>query len=195
MDEFVAPKSRTLRSFFVGKTSRQQFTRKAGIGDAQFQKVENFQSPLTFDHAQRLAKASGEDAKDIWYKHMFEDLKYQIAANTWIDVFKRIARYADELAKPECPLSVNEKRMLLDEFRDMVSVPTPNTPVPTEEDIAEVEKAKYQTWSDRLHEEQIENERDFYGRLRQDAQNERDSLGRNRPEQNLERDGSGRRKR
>ena len=196
MDEFVAPKSRTLRSFFVGKTSRLQFTRKAGISDAQFQKVENFQSPLTFDHAQRLAKASGEDAKDIWYKHMFEDLKYQIAYNTWIDVFKRIARYADELAKPECPLSVNEKRMLLDEFRDMVSIPTPNTPVPTEEDIEAIKAKTYgrnRTWSDRLHEEQIKNEQDFYDRLRQDA--ERDSLGRSRPRQNLERDSTGRRRR
>lgn len=194
MDEFVAPKSRTLRSFFVGKTSRLQFTRKAGIGDAQFQKIENFQSPLTFNHAQRLAQANGGDAKEIWYNHMFEDLKYQIAYNTWVDVFKRIARYADELAKPECPLSVEEKRALIDTFRDMVSIPTPNTPVPTEEGTEAIKAKAW--WSDRLHEEQIKNERDFYGRLRQDAERaERDSLGRSRPRQDLERDSTGRRRR
>lgn len=189
MDEFVAPKSRTMRAFYIGKTPRQQFVRKAGIGESQFARVEDFLSHLTFEHAQRLAKASGGDAKDIWYKHMFEDLKYQVANNTWIDVFKRIAKYADELTKPECPLSVEEKRTLIDSFRDMVSVPTPSTPAPTEEDLAEMEKGteaiKAKTYGNR----------DFYGRSRQAQENERDSLGRNRPEQNLERDGSGRRRR
>lgn len=201
MDEFVAPKSRTMRAFYIGRMPRQQFVRKAGVGESQFARVEDFLSHLTFEHAQRLAQASGGDAKEIWYNHMFEDLKYQLANNTWVDVFKRIAKYAGELAKPECPLSVEEKRALIDSFRDMVSIPTPNTPVPTEEDIEAIKAKTYgrnQMWSDRLHEEQIKNEQDFYDRLRQDAQNaqnERDSLGRNRPRLNLERDNTGRRRR
>lgn len=187
MDKYVVKKSKILQSLYVGETSRNQFSIKSGIGSFNFAKVENFTSPLSFKNAQRLSEASGEDAKDIWYKHMFEDLKYQIAANTWIDVFKRIARYADELAEPECPLSVNEKREILVAFRDMVSLEHPGTPVPTEEDIAEVEKG-----TEAIKAKTYRN-RDFYGRQRVQQEINRDSLGRKRPVSNLERDGSGRR--
>lgn len=182
MDEFVAPKSRTMRAFYIGRMPRQQFVRKAGVGEANFARIEDFENHLTFEFAQRLAQANGGDAKEIWYNHMFEDLKYQVAYNTWVDVFKRIAKYADELTKLECPLSVEEKRALIDSFRDMVSIPTPNTPVPTEEDTEAIKAKTY-------------GNRDFYGRSRPAQDMERDSLGRNRAEKNLERDGSGRRKR
>ena len=146
MDEFVAPKSRTMRAFYIGRMPRQQFVRKAGVGEANFARIEDFENHLTFEFAQRLAQANGGDAKEIWYNHMFEDLKYQIAYNTWVDVFKRIAKYANELTKLECPLSVEEKRTLIDTFRDMVSIPTPNTP----EDTEAIKQS----------------DRDFYGRLR-----------------------------
>lgn len=175
MDESVAPKSRTMRAFYIGRMPRQQFVRKAGVGEAHFARVEDFLTHLTFEHAQRLAKASGEDAKEIWYNHLFEDLRYQMANNTWIDVFKRIAKYAGELAEPECPLSRDEKKMLLDSFRGMLSVPTPSTPVPTKEDIAEVEKG-----TEAIKAKTYRN-RDFYGRKReQQDESKRDSLGRRR---------------
>ena len=127
-----------IRGSFFSSGAIQAAVYRQSYACAWEPKSSNFHAP-TFD-AQRLAQANGGDAKEIWYNHMFEDLKYQIAYNTWVDVFKRIAKYANELTKLECPLSVEEKRTLIDSFRDMVSIPTPNTPVPTEEDIAEVEK-------------------------------------------------------
>jgi hypothetical protein len=177
VDIFVARKSKTLQSLYDGKMSKKQFVLKAGMYGDNFANVEAFRTPLSFKNAQRLAGASGQSVGDLWKSHMIEDLKHQIEEGTWIDVFKRIASYADGLTKPECPLPVEEKRAVLATFRDIVSMDVPGIPVPTEEDTEAIKQS----------------DRDFYGRQRVQKEIDRDSLGRNRPGQNLERDGSGRR--
>ena len=172
MDKYVVRKSKTLQSLYAGEMSRNRFSIKSGIGSVNFTKIENFTSPLSFKNAQRMAEASEQSVKDIWLSHMAEDLVHQHEEGKEIKALKRIAWYAEELVKPECSFTVAEKEHILSVLKKMIDPPG---------------------WSDRLHEEQIKNERDFYGRLRQDA--ERDSLGRSRPRQNLERDSTGRRRR
>lgn len=208
MDMFVARKSKTLQSLYDGKMSKKQFVLKAGIYGDNFHNVELFRTPLSIKNARRVAGAAGEDTGDLWKSHMFEDLKFQIAEGTWIDVFKRIASYADELAKPECPLPVEEKKEILTAFREMISVPTPSTPVPTEEDTASVKqqdrdfhgrRRNRPEFSERLHQQQTENEQkerdEDLKRQEKERQEHRDFYGRKRPVQNLERDALGRRER
>ena len=178
MDKYVVRKSKTLQSLYEGEMSRNQFSIKSGIGSVSFAKIENFTSPLSFKNAQRLSEVSKQSVKDIFLSHMAEDLVYQHEEGEEIKALKRIAWYAEELAKPECSLTVAEKEHILSVLKKMVNPPG--------------------WWSDRLHEEQIKIEQDFYDRLRQDAERaerERDSLGRSRPKQDLERDSTGRRRR
>ena len=186
MTELVSKKSRTVQNLYVGKGTRTEFCYKSGVHSPALHNIESFKIGLSWLNAQRLSEMSEQSVKDVWLSHMAEDLVFQAEKNSELAMIKRMGFYADELMREECTLSVKDKKHILSVFGKIVDQFLPSY----EEDQAE--KA---WWSDRLHEEQIENERDFYGRLRQDAQNERDSLGRNRPEQNLERDGSGRRKR
>jgi len=187
MTGLVSKKSRTVQNLYVGKGTKTMFCYKSGVHSPALHNIESFKIGLSWLNAQRLSEASEQSVKDIWLSHMAEDLVYQAEKNSELAMIKRMGFYADELMKEECTLSVEDKKHILAVFGKIVDQFLPSY----EEDQAE--KAKYQTWSDRLHEEQIENERDFYGRLRQDA--ERDSLGRNRPRQNLERDSTGRRRR
>ncbi len=186
MTELVWKKSRTVQNLYTGKVTRTEFCHKSGVHSSGLRHIELFEIGLSWKNAQRLAEASEQSVKDVWLSHMAEDLVYQAEKNSELAMLKRMGFYADELMKEECTLSVKEKKHILSVFGKIIDQFLPSY----EEDQAE--KA---WWSDRLHEEQIENERDFYGRLRQDAQNERDSLGRNRPRQNLERDSTGRRRR
>lgn len=162
------------------------FCYKSGVHSPALHNIESFKIGLSWLNAQRMSEASEQSVKDIWLSHMAEDLVYQAEKNSELAMIKRMGFYADELMKEECTLSVEDKKHILAVFGKIVDQFLPSY----EEDQAE--KA---WWSDRLHEEQIENERDFYGRQRVHKEIERDSLGRSRPEQNLERDGSGRRKR
>ena len=186
MDKYVVRKSKTLQSLYAGEMSRNQFSIKSGINSVNFTKIENFTSPLSFKNAQRLSEASEQSVKDVWLSHMAEDLLYQAEKNSELAMLKRMGFYADELMKEECTLSVKEKKHILSVFGKIIDQFLPSY----EEDQAE--KA---WWSDRLHEEQIKNEQEFYDRLRKDAERERDSLGRSRPKLNLERDSTGRRRR
>ena len=174
MTGLVSKKSRTVQNLYVGKGTRTMFCYKSGVHSPALHHIESFNIGLSWLNAQRLSEASEQSVKDIWLSHMAEDLVHQHEEGKEIKALKRIAWYAEELVKPECSFTVAEKEHILSVLKKMVNPPG---------------------WSDRLHEEQIENERDFYGRLRQDAQIDRDSLGRSRPEQNLERDSTGRRKR
>ncbi len=184
MTELVSKKSRTVQNLYVGKGTRTEFCYKSGVHSPALHHIESFNIGLSWLNAQRLSKMSEQSVKDIWLSHMAEDLVFQAEKNSELAMIKRMGFYADELMKEECTLSVEDKKHILAVFGKIVDQFLPSY----KEDQAE--KA---WWSDRLHEEQIENERDFYGRLRKDTQNERDSLGRSRPRQNLERDGSGRR--
>lgn len=189
MTELVSKKSRTVQNLYVGKGTRTEFCYKSGVHSPALRHIESFDIGMSWLNAQRLSEASEQSVKDIWLSHMAEDLVFQAEKNSELAMIKRMGFYSDELMKEECTLSVEDKKHILALFGKIVD----QFLASYKED--QVDKAKYQTWSDRLHEEQIENERDFYGRLRQDAQNERDSLGRSRPRQNLERDGTGRRRR
>ena len=187
MTELVSKKSKTVQNLYVGKVTRTEFCHKSGVHSSGLRHIELFEIGLSWKNAQRLSEASEQSVKDVWLSHMAEDLLYQAEKNSELAMLKRMGFYADELMKEECTLSVKDKKHILSVFGKIVDQFLPSY----EEDQAE--KA---WWSDRLHEEQIENERDFYGRLRQDAQDaERDSLGRSRPKQNLERDSTGRRRR
>lgn len=187
MTELVSKKSKTVQNLYAGKVTKTEFCHKSGVHLPALRHIESFNIGMSWLNAQRLSEASEQSVKDVWLSHMAEDLLYQAEKNSELAMLKRMGFYADELMKEECALSVEDKKHILSVFGKIVDQFLPSY----EEDQAE--KA---WWSDRLHEEQIENERDFYGRLRQDAQDaERDSLGRNRPRQNLERDSTGRRRR
>lgn len=189
MTELVSKKSRTVQNLYVGKGTRTEFCYKSGVHSPALHNIESFNIGLSWLNAQRLSEMSEQSVKDVWLSHMAEDLVFQAEKNSELAMIKRMGFYSDELMKEECTLSVEDKKHVLALFGEIVD----QFLASYKKDQAE--KAKDKTWSDRQHEEQIENERDFYGRLRKNAQNERDSLGRNRPEQNLERDGSGRRRR
>jgi len=186
MTRIVSKKSRTVQNLYVGKGTKTMFCYKSGVHSPALHNIESFKIGLSWLNAQRMSEASEQSVKDIWLSHMAEDLVYQAEKNSELAMIKRMGFYADELMKEECTLSAEDKKHILAVFGKIVDQFLPSY----EEDQAE--KA---WWSDRLHEEQIENERDFYGRQRVHKEIERDSLGRSRPEQNLERDGSGRRKR
>jgi len=185
MTRIVSKKSRTVQNLYVGKGTKTMFCYKSGVHSPALHNIESFKIGLSWLNAQRLSEMSEQSVKDVWLSHMAEDLVYQAKKNSELAMIKRMGFYADELMKEECTLSVEDKKHILALFGKIA-----------DQFLASYKKDQAEkTWSDRLHEEQIENERDFYGRLRKNAQNERDSLGRNRPRQNLERDGSGRRKR
>ena len=184
MTGLVSKKSRTVQNLYIGKMTRTMFCYKSGVHSPALHNIESFKIGLSWLNAQRMSEASEQSVRDIWLSHMAEDLVYQAEKNSKLAMIKRMGFYADELMREECTLSAEDKEHILSVFGKIVDQFLPSY----EEDQAE--KA---WWSDRLHEEQIENERDFYDRLRQDA--ERDSLGRSRPRLNLERDSTGRRRR
>jgi len=184
MTGLVSKKSRTVQNLYIGKMTRTMFCYKSGVHSPALHNIESFKIGLSWLNAQRMSEASEQSVRDIWLSHMAEDLVYQAEKNSKLAMIKRMGFYADELMREECTLSAEDKEHILSVFGKIVDQFLPSY----EED--QVKKA---WWSDRLHEEQIENERDFYDRLRQDA--ERDSLGRSRPRLNLERDSTGRRRR
>jgi len=180
----VSKKSRTVQNLYIGKMTRTMFCYKSGVHSPALHNIESFKIGLSWLNAQRISEASEQSVRDIWLSHMAEDLVYQAEKNSKLAMIKRMGFYADELMREECTLSAEDKEHILSVFGKIVDQFLPSY---------EEDQAKKAWWSDRLHEEQIENERDFYGRLRQDA--ERDSLGRSRPRLNLERDSTGRRRR
>lgn len=186
MRRLATKKSKTVQNLYAGKMTRIMFCYKSGVHSPALSHIESFNIGLSWLNAQRMSEASEQSVKDIWLSYMAEDLVFQAEKNSELAMLKRMGYYADELMREECTLSAEDKKHILSVFGKIVDQFLPSY----EEDQAE--KA---WWSDRLHEEQIENERDFYGRLRKDAQNERDSLGRSRPRQDLERDSTGRRRR
>mgnify|MGYP000197864829 CR=1 FL=1 len=178
MDKYVVKKSQTLQSLYVSEMSRNQFSIKSGISSVNFAKVENFTSPLSFKNAQRLSEASEKSIRDIFLSHMAEDLVHQHEEGNEILALKRIAWYAEELAKPECSFTVAEKRHLLSVLKKLIDPPG---------------------WSEHQREQQDklrqQEREDDLKRQERERREHRDSFGRKRPIPNLERDQFGRRRR